>query len=309
MANTNSSICSKIKENEKENEYKTFIKYMNSSNTINFIPLKENVKYLIQYEIVPVTNKPFINPITNNPIINPKKEKQELLKIPFFVHYNNLLNYVGTENNMLQACSFKFNNETIYLVKTYILPKDEHDPVVNHNIEFRPNSFYMDASTDYNITYELHFFGKLEIINLKTTKKTIKENVEVYSHLHTFSPPQNLLNLKDDLEIDVLHVNIPYIYYVIFTPLDKKKPVFKGFYFIEFIDDVSVIIGGPNVTNWNDIKNNITPNINPDLLKGGRYHKKMKKNIKKTKYKLYKSYKSYKSYKIKKKHTKIINNK
>ena len=44
--------------------------------------------------------------------------KQDILKIPFFAHYNNLANYVGN-SNMLRAWFFNYRDENIYLVKNY----------------------------------------------------------------------------------------------------------------------------------------------------------------------------------------------
>ena len=234
--------------------------------------------------------------------------KQKILKIPFFAHYNNLANYVG-DSNMLRAWFFNYRDENIYLVKNYILPEDEI--VGKINIEFRPNTFYMKQLKKYEPGTNLRFFGRLEIINLKTKKIIILPDVNVYSHDGTFSFNDKILNLEKDLEINTSKLEEEYLYYIKFTPtrIDMPKhdrlesyPIFKGFYSIKVIANIGVILDDEPQNDSMPIQREILQVL--DSLKqslpkkGGNYSQKQKKSITK-KYKIHKINKLKKLKKIK----------
>ena len=238
--------------------------------------------------------------------------KQDILKIPFFAHYHNLANYVGN-SNMLKAWYFNYRDENIYLVKNYILPKDEILGKIN--IEFRPNTFYMKQLSSYKPGTNLKFFGRLEIINLKTKKIKILPEVNVYSHDGTFSFTDKILNLERDLEINTSNVEENYLYYLKFTPIPstielqkndslENYPIFKGFYWLKMIQNIADILGYELQNDYMPMKREllqVLDSLKQSLpKKGGSYRHKQKKSITK-KYKLRKLKKiKTKKYKINK---------
>ena len=170
--------------------------------------IKDNAYYLLTQLNNPII--PYINKLDY------LKINQPLLKIPIFAHYNNLSFYTGQD--MVNACSFSFNNENIYLVRQYILTKDIEDINIV-NLEFRPNAFYMKQIPKWEHGNHLMFTGTLTIFNL-TEKTIIHKVVKVHSHDGTFSPNQNLLS---------------------FNELTIQPDVDETFYYIEFIPDISTI--------------------------------------------------------------------
>jgi len=215
----------------------------------------------------------------------------EILKIPLFTHYNSVGKYLGT---LLQAWYFVFEGTRIYLVKNYMFKSDYEDNKPTNprhkesEIEFRPNTIYMKKSV-YVPGNHLHFFGKLEIVNLKTKKLTIKNNVLVFSHHGAFSNYDKTLKLYEDLEIDiridiydVSNVDADNLYYVKFTPdretitipnpkdiknIIKDFPVFTAFYWIKMTSNAAMHdVERDNVIS---IKKLITDTLT--IKKGGKY--------------------------------------
>ena len=233
-----------------------------------------------------------------------------LLKIPIFVHYNNLSIYNNIMNNV-KACIFNYKSENIYLVRQYIMHEDlgredlekksvaekkqirDREKEEYKNLEFRPNAFYMKQQTSYVKGTNLYFYGKLEIYNIKTKKITIKDNVEVHSHDGTFSPPQNLLSFNELLNKDSGESGESFFYYVVFTPIDRPDrpihipdfPIFKGFYWLQMMPDK--VIDKPCDIILSEIQTALLP------LKGGNYLQlKHKSKLHKTKSHKKKSHKS-----------------
>jgi uncharacterized protein YjbI with pentapeptide repeats len=201
-----------------------------------------------------------------------------ILKIPIFVHYNNLAFYSISANNV-KACSFKYKSEDIYLVSQYVLFDDMEDKKLCPNLEFRPNAFYMKQQSSYAKGKNLYFYGKLEIYNIKTKNFTKKDSVEVHSHDGTFSPRVNLLSF-DELQINK-DSGESFIYYVVFTPIDRPDlPIFKGFYWLQMMPDE--VIDKPCYNILREIQTALLP------LKGGNYLQ-LKHKSKLHKSKLYKS--------------------
>ena len=234
-------------------------------------------------------------------ILDEDKISLNILKIPLFMHYNNVGKYIG---ELLQAWTLNNNNnETsippIYLVKNYMFKEDEIEKT--SKIEFRPNTFYMKQLLDYADGTNLSFKGKLEIVNLKTNKITIINGMTVLSHDGKFSHHDEILDLINDLEIDVDDVNANNLYYVKFTPYvdtithpeDIAKnvtnyPIFRAFYCIKMTNETDMF--KVESDNHENIKKLFT---NTSIKKGGQYYKiKLKKNNRK--------YKTYKLHKMKK---------
>jgi hypothetical protein len=196
-----------------------------------------------------------------------------LLKIPFFVHYNNISYYQKIDsaefkdnNNekILQSCYFDLkengNEERIYLIRQIILPYDSSIKT-NTNMNFLPDPFYMknnEIKEDFNETTwaqlsRIVFSGNLKLFNLKT-KKIVKKDINVFCHGDQFSANQQNIDFIDDLEIDKDKLgDNNFFYYVEFTPdidtityppienMPRTKenfPIFKGFYWISYMDNI-----------------------------------------------------------------------
>jgi len=195
-----------------------------------------------------------------------------LLKIPFFVHYNNISYYQKIDsvdfkhnNNekILKSCYFDLkengNEERIYLIRQKILPYDENEK--GRKIDFLPDPFYMknneikkkfDDATWKAFT-RINFNGNLKIFNLKI-KKNVEKDINVYCHGDKFSGSLSNIDIFNDLDIDKDKLgDNNFFYYVEFTPdittityppienMPRTKenfPIFKGFYWISYMDNI-----------------------------------------------------------------------
>jgi hypothetical protein len=161
-----------------------------------------------------------------------------MFKIPFFSQYNNIDSYYANNiQPLLRACSFKYINdskeeETIYLVRQYILSKDDLGNN-DDSVQFKPQSFYLDDANG-KVGNELNFEGTLKIYNFKTDKiyKNKKINVILNDKKYESSLPE--INIKEDLKINTsIKTNNDknnYFYYIKFTQNNSKTYANKDLY-------------------------------------------------------------------------------
>jgi hypothetical protein len=195
------------------------------------------------------------------------------LKIPFFSQYNNVDKYLIIDK-MIKAWQIKYNDDNIYLIYQKVENFNDLNESQPPYVLFRPHAFYMDEITKNT---SINFYGKLEIHKITVdsiTQIVNKDRVSVHWHDLQFSPSEPKLTFEE-LK---LNPNTSNLYFVIFKPDDKIRPIFKGFFIIDVIPKIKIedfeIIDQMTIITKNNFIDKFIENINDKFIKEVNFKKK-----------------------------------